>query len=75
MLTLFPDTRNWPLTEPVPQSLRGAQQLGAAFPHVGVHGFELKVGKARISAPETPHTPESVCLVITDEDKFHPGLC
>jgi hydroxyacylglutathione hydrolase len=44
---------------------------GAAFPHVGVRdGFELRVGKARISALETPgHTPESVCLVITDEEK------
>lgn len=43
----------------------------AAFPHVGVRdGFELRVGKARISALETPgHTLESVCLVITDEEK------
>jgi hydroxyacylglutathione hydrolase len=46
-------------------------EAGAAFPHTGVHdGFELKVGKARISVLETPgHTPESVCLVITDEEK------
>jgi len=44
---------------------------GAAFPHVGVRdGFEIRVGKARISVLETPgHTPESVCLVITDEEK------
>jgi glyoxylase-like metal-dependent hydrolase (beta-lactamase superfamily II)/rhodanese-related sulfurtransferase len=44
---------------------------GAAFPHVGVHdGFDLRVGKARISVLETPgHTLESVCLVITDEEK------
>jgi hydroxyacylglutathione hydrolase len=44
---------------------------GAAFPHVGVRdGFELRVGKARISVLETPgHTPESVCLLITDEEK------
>jgi hydroxyacylglutathione hydrolase len=44
---------------------------GAAFPHVAVNdGFELRVGKARISVLETPgHTRESICLVITDEDK------
>jgi hydroxyacylglutathione hydrolase len=44
---------------------------GAAFPHVAIRdGFELRVGKARISVLETPgHTPESVCLVITDEEK------
>ncbi len=44
---------------------------GAAFPHVAVDdGFELRVGKARISVLETPgHTQESICLVITDEDK------
>ena len=33
-------------------------------------GFELRVGKLRINALETPgHTPESICLVITDEEK------
>src|SRR5271167_2507988 len=44
---------------------------GAAFPHIGVRdGFELRVGKMRISVLETPgHTPESVCLVIADEEK------
>src|SRR5271156_3884855 len=44
---------------------------GAAFPHVAVSdGFELRVGKSRISVLETPgHTPESICLVITDEEK------
>jgi glyoxylase-like metal-dependent hydrolase (beta-lactamase superfamily II)/rhodanese-related sulfurtransferase len=44
---------------------------GAAFPHVAVRdGFELRVGKMRISVSETPgHTPESICLVITDEEK------
>ena len=43
----------------------------AKFPHVGVQdGFELRVGKARVSVIETPgHTPEGVCLVITDESK------
>ncbi len=43
----------------------------ATFPHVAVRdGFELQVGKIRITALETPgHTPESMCLVITDEEK------
>jgi hydroxyacylglutathione hydrolase len=46
-------------------------QAGAAFPHVAVEdGFLLRVGKLRITALETPgHTPESICLVITDEEK------
>jgi glyoxylase-like metal-dependent hydrolase (beta-lactamase superfamily II)/rhodanese-related sulfurtransferase len=44
---------------------------GATFPHVDVSdGFELRVGKLRIGALETPgHTPESICLVVTDEEK------
>ncbi len=44
---------------------------GATFPHVDVaDGFELAVGKIRIKGLETPgHTPESTCLVITDEEK------
>lgn len=46
-------------------------RAGASFPHTDLtDGFELRVGKIRISALETPgHTPESVCLVITDEEK------
>jgi len=42
----------------------------ARFPHVNVQdGFELRTGKLRIAVLETPgHTPESVCLVITDEE-------
>ncbi len=33
-------------------------------------GFELRVGRAAIKVLETPgHTPESICLVITDEEK------
>ena len=33
-------------------------------------GFELSVGKLRIKGLETPgHTPESICLVVTDEEK------
>jgi glyoxylase-like metal-dependent hydrolase (beta-lactamase superfamily II)/rhodanese-related sulfurtransferase len=44
---------------------------GATFSHVDVaDGFDLRVGKLRISALETPgHTPESICLVVTDEEK------
>jgi hydroxyacylglutathione hydrolase len=46
-------------------------QAGAAFPHVPVGDrFELKFGKASIRVLETPgHTPESICLVVTDEEK------
>jgi glyoxylase-like metal-dependent hydrolase (beta-lactamase superfamily II)/rhodanese-related sulfurtransferase len=46
-------------------------QAGATFPHGAVQdGFQLRVGKIRFSALETPgHTPESVCLVITDEER------
>ena len=44
---------------------------GATFAHVAVHdGFELRFGKARINVLETPgHTPESICLVVTDDEK------
>jgi glyoxylase-like metal-dependent hydrolase (beta-lactamase superfamily II)/rhodanese-related sulfurtransferase len=43
-------------------------RAGVTFPHVPVRdGFELSFGKARISVLETPgHTPESICLVVTD---------
>ncbi len=43
----------------------------AQFPHVAVgDGFELRVGKMLITVLETPgHTQESICLVITDEEK------
>ena len=46
-------------------------QAHASFPHVPLHdGFELRVGRIKITALETPgHTPESTCLVITDEEK------
>src|SRR6266567_8846081 len=46
-------------------------QSGATFSHVPVNdGFELKFGKASIRVLETPgHTPESICLVVTDEEK------
>ena len=43
----------------------------ASFPRVEVcDGFALRVGSARIHVLETPgHTPESICLVVTDEEK------
>ena len=46
-------------------------QAGASFPHVPVQeGFQLMFGKASIHVLETPgHTPESICLVVTDEEK------
>ncbi|MFZ0421027.1 MAG: MBL fold metallo-hydrolase [Candidatus Sulfotelmatobacter sp.] len=46
-------------------------QAGATFPHIAVEdGFQLQVGKMRITALETPgHTPESICLVVADEEK------
>ncbi|HMH08001.1 MAG TPA: rhodanese-like domain-containing protein [Terriglobales bacterium] len=44
---------------------------GATFPHVAVpDGFELRFGQARINVLETPgHTPESICLLVTDNEK------
>jgi hydroxyacylglutathione hydrolase len=41
---------------------------GATFDHVALYdGFELQVGKLCLSVLETPgHTPESVCLVLTN---------
>jgi hydroxyacylglutathione hydrolase len=46
-------------------------KAGAAFNHIDVRdGFELRFGKARIHVLETPgHTPESICLVVTDGEK------
>ena len=46
-------------------------QAAATFPHVAVQdGFQLQVGKMQIAALETPgHTAESMCFVITDEEK------
>jgi len=43
----------------------------AGFPHTPLQdGTEVKIGSLRIRALETPgHTPESICLVITDEQK------
>src|ERR1700675_3719334 len=50
-------------------------QANAGFPHVPLtDGFEVKMGAVRIRALETPgHTPESVCQIITDEEKSSDG--
>lgn len=47
------------------------KKAGATLPHVDVtDGFELNFGKCRISVLETPgHTPESICLLVTDLEK------
>jgi len=44
-------------------------QAGAKFPHVDVRdGFELRVSEALLKVLDTPgHTPESICLLITDK--------
>jgi rhodanese-related sulfurtransferase len=46
-------------------------KAGATFPHVDVQdGFELGFGSGRITVLETPgHTPESICLLVTDREK------
>ena len=46
-------------------------EAGAAFPHVDVRdGFELAFGALRIRVLQTPgHTPESICLLVTDTEK------
>jgi len=43
-------------------------RAGAKFDHVALYdGFELQMGKLCVSVLETPgHTPESVCLVLTN---------
>lgn len=46
-------------------------KAGATFQHVALSdGFELCFGQARVRVLETPgHTPESICLLVTDEGK------
>ncbi|HEY1525496.1 MAG TPA: rhodanese-like domain-containing protein [Candidatus Angelobacter sp.] len=46
-------------------------EAGATFPHVALcDGSEIRIGKVRMTALETPgHTPEGICLVVTDEEK------
>ena len=47
------------------------RSAGARFSHVDVSdGFQLRVGKLSVDVLETPgHTQESICLVVTDEEK------
>jgi hydroxyacylglutathione hydrolase len=47
---------------------------GATFPHVDVRdGFELQAGGIQIKVLETPgHTPESICLVVSNDEKPGP---
>jgi len=44
---------------------------GATVPHVEVRdGFDLRVGTFEVRVLETPgHTPESICLLVTDLEK------
>ncbi len=46
-------------------------RAGATYSHFDLHdGFSVHMGRADISVLETPgHTPESICLVITDLEK------
>jgi hydroxyacylglutathione hydrolase len=46
-------------------------RAGAQFAHVAVQdGFELPVGKVVLKVLDTPgHTSESICLLVTDEEK------
>jgi hydroxyacylglutathione hydrolase len=46
-------------------------QAGATFPHVAIQdGFKLAIGKIHVQVIETPgHTPESICLVISDAER------
>jgi hydroxyacylglutathione hydrolase len=46
-------------------------RANASFPHMPVkEGFSLQLGRCRLSVLETPgHTPESLCLVLTDLDR------
>ena len=47
------------------------EKAGASYAHVDVRdGYQLQVGQCRLSVVETPgHTPESICLVVTDLEK------
>lgn len=46
-------------------------EAGAMFSHVPLRdGSEVQIGKLRINVLETPgHTPEGICMVVTDEEK------
>jgi hydroxyacylglutathione hydrolase len=48
-----------------------SRAAGATFPHVAVDdGYKLRVGKLDLEVLATPgHTPESISLLLTDEEK------
>jgi glyoxylase-like metal-dependent hydrolase (beta-lactamase superfamily II)/rhodanese-related sulfurtransferase len=48
-----------------------SRAAGATFPHVAVDdGYKLSVGKLQLEVLATPgHTPESISLLVTDEEK------
>ena len=48
-----------------------SREAGATFPHVAVDdGYTLRVGKLKLEVLATPgHTPESISLVVTHEEK------
>jgi glyoxylase-like metal-dependent hydrolase (beta-lactamase superfamily II)/rhodanese-related sulfurtransferase len=48
-----------------------SRHAGATFPHVDVDdGYTMRVGKLKIRVLGTPgHTPESISLLVTDEEK------
>ena len=48
-----------------------SRHAGATFPHVDVDdGYTLRVGNLKIEVLATPgHTPESISLLVTDEEK------
>jgi len=50
-----------------------SERAEATFPHVPVKdGFTVQVGEVGIRVLETPgHTPESTCLLVTDEGRSH----
>ena len=50
-----------------------SEKAGATFPHRAVsEGDELKIGKGALRIMETPgHTPESICVLITDTEVSH----
>ena len=51
-----------------------SRHAGATFPHVDVDdGYPLRTGKLKIEVLATPgHTPESISLLVTDEEKGEP---
>lgn len=59
------------LAERTGATIHIGEKARATYPHDALRdGAEVKLGKVRITALETPgHTPEGVSLVITDEEK------